>query len=385
MPNETFPTLDRRSFLVAPLAAAAVVANAGQAAAATIGNTVFTGDVVNGKKVVSTLDIADLEAGQKHLLYFQGVESATGQPWLVSVMVAKGRQPGKRITLTSGVHGDEMSSIRVVQMVMQQLDPAQMAGSVMAVLDISRPALETMQRRWPNQGRGIDLIDINREWPGNENGASAPSRHAGLLFNRLLKPNSDIALDFHTGTTGLECADFIIGDRGIPEVKTLIDLYPIRQVWDSKAYAGVLHNAFTAAGIPSMCPEVGAARVLDPKLIAPFVEGTMNVLKHYGVIGGTIGRTGADSGVYIANSAAPILATEGGFIEHLVKLNDKVQSGQKVIVQRNAFGETVAEYASPVDGEVGAIRSDTSSEPGNVLMFILFSRAPAAGDAGYPE
>ncbi len=385
MPNETFPTLDRRSFLVAPLAAAAVVANAGQAAAATTGNTVFTGDVVNGKKVVSTLDIADLEAGQKHLLYFQGVESATGQPWLVSVMVAKGRQPGKRITLTSGVHGDEMSSIRVVQMVMQQLDPAQMAGSVMAVLDISRPALETMQRRWPNQGRGIDLIDINREWPGNENGASAPSRHAGLLFNRLLKPNSDIALDFHTGTTGLECADFIIGDRGIPEVKTLIDLYPIRQVWDSKAYAGVLHNAFTAAGIPSMCPEVGAARVLDPKLIAPFVEGTMNVLKHYGVIGGTIGRTGADSGVYIANSAAPILATEGGFIEHLVKLNDKVQSGQKVIVQRNAFGETVAEYASPVDGEVGAIRSDTSSEPGNVLMFILFSRAPAAGDAGYPE
>ncbi|MEY3082423.1 MAG: hypothetical protein RJA94_2408 [Pseudomonadota bacterium] len=385
MPNETFPTLGRRSFLVAPLAAAAVVADAGQAAAATIGNTVFTGDVVNGKKVVSTLDIADLEAGQKHLLYFQGVESATGQPWLVSVMVAKGRQPGKRITLTSGVHGDEMSSIRVVQMVMQQLDPAQMAGSVMAVLDISRPALETMQRRWPNQGRGIDLIDINREWPGNENGASAPSRHAGLLFNRLLKPNSDIALDFHTGTTGLECADFIIGDRGIPEVKTLIDLYPIRQVWDSKAYAGVLHNAFTAAGIPSMCPEVGAARVLDPKLIAPFVEGTMNVLKHYGVIGGTIGRTGADSGVYIANSAAPILATEGGFIEHLVKLNDKVQSGQKVIVQRNAFGETVAEYASPVDGEVGAIRSDTSSEPGNVLMFILFSRAPAAGDAGYPE
>jgi predicted deacylase len=385
VPNETFPTLDRRSFLVAPLAAAAVVADAGQAAAATIGNTVFTRDVVNGKRVVSTLDIADLEPGQKHLLYFQGVESATGQPWLVSVMVAKGRQPGKRITLTSGVHGDEMSSIRVVQMVMQQLDPAKMAGSVMAVLDISRPALETMQRRWPNQGRGIDLIDINREWPGNENGASAPSRHAGLLFNRLLKPNSDIALDFHTGTTGLECADFIIGDRGIPEVKTLIDLYPIRQVWDSKAYAGVLHNAFTAAGIPSMCPEVGAARVLDPKLIAPFVEGTMNVLKHYGVIGGTIGRTGADSGVYIANSAAPILATEGGFIEHLVKLNDKVQSGQKVIVQRNAFGETVAEYASPVDGEVGAIRSDTSSEPGNVLMFILFSRAPAAGDAGYPE
>jgi predicted deacylase len=299
--------------------------------------------------------------------------------------VAKGRLPGKRITLTSGVHGDEMSSIRVVQMVMAQLVPADMAGSVMAVLDISRPALETMQRRWPGGGRGIELIDINREWPGNENGASAPSRHAGLLFNRLLKPNSDIALDFHTGTTGLACSDFIIGDRSVPEVSTLIDLFPVRQVWDSKAYGGVLHDALTAAGIPSICPEVGAARILDATLIAPFVEGTMNVLKHYGVTGGSIGRTAADSGMVIGNSAMPVLASEGGFIEHLVRLNDKVRAGQRVIVQRNSFGETVAEYTSPVDGEVGAIRSDASSEPGNVLMFILFNRAPAAADQGYPE
>ena len=212
------------------------------------------------------------------------------------MIVARGSAPGKRITLTSGVHGDEMSSIRTVQMVMDELDPANMAGSVMAVLDIARPALEGMQRRWPNQGRGIDLVDMNREWPGNENGTTSSSRHAGLLFNRLLRPNSDIAIDFHTGTTGLDCNDWIIGNRQIPEVKTMIDLFPVRQVWDSPAYPGVLHNAFTDAGIPSICPEVGAARILDPTLIAPFVEGTMNVLKHYGVIGGSIGRTAAESG-----------------------------------------------------------------------------------------
>lgn len=384
MPNVPFSTLDRRRFLVAPLAAA-VMADAGDAAAATTGNTVFTGDVVNGRRVVSTLDIADLEPGRAHLLYFQGVEQATGQPWLVSVMVAKGRLPGKRITLTSGVHGDEMSSIRVVQLVMEQLDPAKMAGSVMAVFDIARPALDTMQRRWPNQGRGIDLVDMNREWPGNENGSTASSRHAGLLFNRLLKPNSDIALDFHTGTTGLDCNDWIIGNRQIPEVRTMIDLFPVRQVLDSPAYPGVLHNAFTDAGIPSICPEVGPARIPDRQLIAPFVEGTLNVLKHHGVIGGAIGRTGADSGMFIGNSAAPIVAKAGGFIEHLVGLNDKVRAGQKVVVQRNAFGETVAEHVSPVDGDVGAIRSDASSEPGNVLMFILFNQAPAAGTSAYPE
>ena len=42
-----------------------------------------------------------------------------------------------------------------------------------------------MARRWPNSGRGIDLIDMNREWPGNENGPNAASRHAWLVFNKL--------------------------------------------------------------------------------------------------------------------------------------------------------------------------------------------------------
>jgi uncharacterized protein len=383
MPIDSLPTIDRRSFMVAPLTAA-VAATIGDAAAAT-GGTVYTGDVVNGKKVVSALDIKDLEPGRKHLLCFQGAQAPTGHHWYVSVIVAKGSAPGKRITLTSGVHGDEMSSIRTVQMIMDELDPKTMAGSVMAVLDISRPALESMQRRWPDQGRGIGLVDMNREWPGNENGATAASRHAGIVFNRLLKPNSDIAIDFHTGTTGLACNDLVIGNRLIPDVKTMVDLYPVRQVWDSPAYPGVLHNAFTDAGIPSICPEVGAARILDFELIAPFVEGTLNVLKHYGVIGGPMGRTGADSAAFIGNGALPILATHGGFIEHLVRLNDKVRAGQKVSVQRNSFGEVVAEYSSAVDGEVAVLRKDSSSEPGNVLVFVLFKDAPVKADGSYPE
>ena len=37
------------------------------------------------------------------------------------------------------------------------------------------------------------------------------------------------------------------------------------------------------------------------------------------------------------------------------------------------------------EGEVGAIRSDVSSEPGNVLMFISFIHAPSEGEGDYPE
>ncbi len=399
MSDKSKTGIDRRDLLIASLAtvgaSAALAAGTGpakaQAATTTAAaadptpGTVYTGDVIQGKKVVSALDVDDLEPGQKHHLYFRGVQMPTGQHWYASVIVAKGARPGKRGVLTSGVHGDEMSNIHTVQTVMNQLDPAQMSGTVMAVTDVARPAVESMKRRWPNQGRGADLIDMNREWPGNENGLTAPSRHAGLMFNRLLRPNADFAIDFHTGTTGFEVTAFNIGGMDVPEVKAMLELYPVGQIFDNHVYPGVLHNAFMDVGIPSFTPEIGAARVLDIEMISLFVEGTMNVFKHYGIVAGPMGRTGKDVNVFVGNSAFPILATEGGIVEHLVRLNDKVEAGQKVAIQRNSFGEVVAEYTSGVAGEITGQRSDAMAEPGNPLVFILFHKAAPGGGEAYPE
>ena len=90
--------LGRRDFMIASIAtvgaSAALAASAGAAnaqdtaaAPANTAGTIYTGDVIDGKKVVSALDVNDLEPGQKHLLYFQGVEMPTGQHWYVSVTV----------------------------------------------------------------------------------------------------------------------------------------------------------------------------------------------------------------------------------------------------------------------------------------------------------
>jgi uncharacterized protein len=389
--------VDRRGFMIASAASvgaaaalaisaeAATAQSRAQSAASLSPGSSYTGDVIHGKRVVSALDVNDLEPGSKHFRYFRGVEAPTGQPWHVSVTVVRGTGPGKRAVLVSGVHGDEMSSIHTVQTVMNQLDPATMSGTVMAVTDVSCLALESMQRRWPNSGRGIDLIDMNREWPGIENGATAASRHAWLLFNRLLRPNADFAIDFHTGTTGFEVAAFNIGEMDVPEIRAMLELYPVRQIFDNATYPGVLHNAFIDAGIPSFCPEIGAARVLDLEMISLFVEGTMNVLKHHRIVEGPMGRTARDVPVFIGNSAFPVPATAGGLVEHLVQLNDKVEPGQKVAIQRDSFGEVVAEYESAVAGEVAGLRTDAIAEPGNPLAFILFNK-PGAEDAQvYPE
>ena len=62
---------------------------------------------------------------------------------------------------------------------------------------------------------------------------------------------------------------------------------------------------FVDVGIPPFTPEIGAARVLNLEMISLFVEGTMNVLKHHGILAGPMGRTAKDVGVFIGNSALP--------------------------------------------------------------------------------
>lgn len=387
--------IERRAFLAASLVAVsapavlAVGAGAAQAREAArpraTGGTVFTGDVIGGKRVVSALDVNDLEPG-RHRLYFEGVQTVIGQHWYVSVAVAKGARPGKRVVLTSGVHGDEMSSVRAVQRIMEELDPAEMSGTVLAAFDISGPALEGMARRWPGSGRGVELIDMNRVWPGDENAPEAPRRHAGLLFNRLLRPNADVAIDFHTVSTGMDGTAFHFADMSQPEVAEMAMLFPIDQIFaDTAGYAGTLMNELVDVGVPALTPELGKPRVLDAGMIARFVEGTMNVLKLHKVIPGPMGRTGHDTGVFVASHGVPVISTHGGFVELRVELREKVRARQVVAVQHDAFGEQVAEYVSPVTGEIMARRTDATCEPGTPLMLILFNGEGPAAEEDFPE
>jgi predicted deacylase len=63
----------------------------------------------------------------------------------------------------------------------------------------------------------------------------------------------------------------------------------------------------------------------------------------------------------------------GGFLEMLVDVKEKVVPGQKVAIQRNAFGDIVAEYTASVTGEVATIARDALSEPGSRVMQILYN------------
>lgn len=335
--------------------------------------THYTGDTLQGVPVISQLSLDDLAPGQTHRFFFQGVQMGSGQHWYVPIMVARGAKPGQRVALVAGVHGDELSSMNAVQRVMAELEPGQMAGTVMAVLGLSRAALEFTQAKWPMAYGGGSEIDINRVWPGDENGENPPTRHAGLLWNRLFKPNLDLALDFHTVSTGSDFTLFIYADLGQPAIRAMAELFPVEQIKDDAGEPGTLETAFVAAGIPALTVELGSPRLYDPSKIDRAVEGTLNVLQHHRLIDRPLGRTAADVGTVWGNQFETIRSSTGGFLEMLVDTRENVFPGQLVAIQRNAFGDVVAEYRASVAGQVATIARDALSEPGSRVMQILYT------------
>lgn len=331
--------------------------------------TVYTGDKIQGIAVISALDVSDLTTGQ-HRFMFEGVETGTGQRWYVPIMVAKGAAEGKKILLQAGVHGDELNGVRVVQQAMAQLDTAKMKGSVIGIIGPNRSGLERVARTWAISTDGGDAIDYNRVQPGKENG-NAAERQAWLMWNKVYKGNVDVAIDYHTQSTGTSYPLFIYADYRHPEVKAMAELFPADQIKKDPGEPGSVETTFVESGIPAITAEVGDPRYYQPDMIERGLQGALNVLVHYKVIDGNLGNTSVQQKTYIGNEMSSIRATTGGFAEILVKVGEDVKKGQKVALQRNAFGDVIAEYSATMDGKVLAIGTDVVREPRALLVRIL--------------
>jgi len=372
----------RRRAVRIRLAVAAAVVMLIQSVRSADAATVFTGDKIQGMPVITQLDVGDLASGKTHRFMFQGVETGTGQHWYVPVIVARGANPGKRLLLVSGVHGDELNPIRVVQRVFADLDASKLSGAVIGIIGPSRPGVEYVTRGWPTTELGKTLINPNRTWPGEESGNTV-ERHSWLIMNKLIKGNADIGVDIHTGGNGIDFALFAFANMNDVEARRIASLFPIEQILLEPGFDGTLEYALVRAGIPAITLELGGPRGFDPEMIRVGVAGVENLLASYRISDRPVGATSKDRNVFMGNKLDDLFAVNSGFTEVLVKLNDAVQKGQKVAVQRNAFGDVVQEYLAPSDGRVAIIGTDAIRERGSDVVSILTNSSECAGGCPY--
>lgn len=96
------------------------------------GKTNLTGDIVDGIPVITALDLSDVPSNAITRYYFLAGEAQGTINYHVPVFVARGTDSslhtGRRLSLSSTVHGDEYNGVRVVQKVFGMLEETVKAG-----------------------------------------------------------------------------------------------------------------------------------------------------------------------------------------------------------------------------------------------------------------
>ena len=334
--------------------------------------TTYTGDIIQGIPVINNLNINDLEQNKVYRFMFQGSAMNIGQPWFVPLLVARGAKAGKSLLLNTGIHGDELNGIKVIQQLFAQLDTSQLAGTIIGVLQASPNSLMHISKNWLLSTDGGDFENMNRLFPGEKNGNSA-KQHAYLLWHNLWVGNVDYMIDLHSQSTDTEYPLFVFADYRNPIIQQMAELIPADQIKNDIGEHGTVETTFVEHKIHAITIELGAARVFQSDYIQRTLIGIRNILAKFGFSNNQITDTALSNNTFIGNQMISIRALHGGYTEMLVSIGEDVNYDQLVAYQINQFGDIIREYRTPIAGKVLSIGTRAIREAGGLLVRILYN------------
>ncbi|EEZ85291.1 conserved hypothetical protein [Vibrio harveyi 1DA3] len=328
--------------------------------------TQFLDDVIQGHQVIQSLDVKDLPAGE-HKFWFRIATNALSQWQHLPVLVFKGEKPGKKIMITAGVHGDEYNGVLAAQKTARELIGKDIAGTVTVVPTINLTGMLNHSRDFFSADPDASPANLNRFFPGDANGNEA-NRFLFALWNNLLKPNAELAIDLHTQTTGAAYPLYVFADFRIEQSLEMARLINPDVILNDPGDAGILETVWNNSGIPSITIEVGMGRYTEQDLIDRTVTGIFNILARHDVVTGEVTEiTPCLEGKDIISIRAEL----GGFVLPQVKMMDKVEQAQLVAIQYDSFGDEVQRYTAPTEGTVLSHNIESIRAPGSLVVRLI--------------
>lgn len=328
--------------------------------------TQYLEDILQGHRVIQSLDVADLAAGE-HKFMFQIATNAISQWQHLPVLVFKGSKPGKKIIITAGVHGDEYNGVLAAQKTARELVNKELAGTVTIVPMINLTGMLNHSRDFFSADPDASPCNLNRFFPGDANGNEA-NRFIYTLWNGLLKANADLAIDLHTQTSGTVYPLYVFADFRLEPALEMARLVNPDAILNDPGDAGVLETVWNRHDIPSITIEVGMGRYTEQNLIDRTVVGILNILKRHEMLPGHVD---AIEPCLEGQDIVSIRAEVGGFVISQVAVMDKVEKQQLVAIQYDSFGDELMRYYAPVAGTVLSHNIESIRAPGSLVVRLI--------------
>ncbi len=282
-----------------------------------------------------------VEPGSFATLHWTPDQSFASIATPVPVLVAHGQKPGPLLCLTAAIHGDELNGIEMVRRLMYELEPDQLAGTVIGVPIVNLDGFRSGSRYLS------DRRDLNRYFPGYAKG-SAASRVAHSLYSNIVS-HCDYLVDLHTGSQKRINLPQLRADLDNPDVVAFAKHFGGMTVLHSPGVSGMLRDAAVKDGVISVTMEAGGPNRLEPQAVNYGVQALETLLENLEMRKASRFWS-APQAVFFESEW--IRAAQGGILLSEVKLNDKVKKGEILGTVTDPISNTGSAIIAPYDGKV---------------------------------
>jgi uncharacterized protein len=292
------------------------------------------------------------------------------EPIRLPLVIVHGPRPGPRLCLTAGVHAAEYPGIDAVMRTVQSIDPAELAGTVMAIPVVNPP----MFQRRAGFLSPIDGLNLNRTAPGRADGTISEVL-AHVLLNEVIG-TCQYHIDCHGGDLGEILWPYsgyaLTGDseqdRKGQELACLwspriVALY--REGSELPPTKGSLTSQAARQGVISILAEAGSNGTLEPADVEIHLRGMRNVMRYLGMIPGepdSGGERVEPTGQFVVS------AQRGGLLRLKVGIGDEIREQQEIAEVCNLVGEVVERLHSPHDGIARLIWAHKAVNTGDPIV-----------------
>jgi predicted deacylase len=295
-------------------------------------------------------------------------------------LVIGGKNPGPRLLILAGVHGDECEPMLAVQQLRDSIDASELSGEVVLV-PVANPSAYICAARV-----GEDGLDMARTFPGDA-GGSITQRLAAQLTEEIRRAN--FLIDLHTGGRMLDIlpmAGFMLHDN--PQVlavqRQMADAFNLPYVWGTTAaLQGRSLSAARDAGVPAIYTEMGGGGAFRPDTVAAYVAGCLQVLAALGMtkpvpvdcqVQYRLDDWQPNSGHLQVCHPAPC---DGVFLP-AVRLGDWVQPGERIgTVVNGITGERIEVVAAHAGLVLMLLASAQVNQATGLCVIVDFANQPS--------
>lgn len=261
----------------------------------------------------------------------------------IPVKVIRGKEEGPTIFISAAIHGDEIIGVEIIKRLLAHRSLKSLKGTLIAIPIVNVFGFNNRCRYLPD-GR-----DLNRSFPGSENGSLA-SRMAHIFFNEIVR-KCNFGIDLHSGANHRTNHPHIRTNIEDPRTLELAKHFMSPLILHSNIRDGSLRQAAADSGIPLLLYEGGESLRFDELSVKIGLRGILIVMEKTGMIRLKLARRTMKE-TFVAKSSSWVRASSSGTMTVKKHLGDYVRSKEVLGVISDPFGEKPVKMKSPFDGVI---------------------------------